>query len=51
MMTSLLCYLSIVSTLIKYIVKIEVVLLDVLSEVYLVPNLIRLLRGRLTSIL
>ena len=44
-MVTLLCYLSIVGTLIKDIVKIEVVLLDVLSEVYLVPNLVRLLRG------
>ena len=44
-MVSLLCYLSIVGTLIKDIVKIEVVLLDVLSEVYLVSNLVRLLRG------
>ena len=45
MIVTLLCYLSIVGTLIKDIVKIEVVLLDVLSEVYLVSNLVRLLRG------
>ena len=44
-MVTLLCYLSIVGTLIKDIVKIEVVLLDVLSEIYLVPNLVRLLVG------
>ena len=45
MIITLLCYLSIVGTLIKDIVKIEVVLLDVLSEIYLVPNLVRLLLG------
>ena len=42
MIITLLYYLSIVGTLIKDIVKIEVVLLDVLSEIYLVPNLVRL---------
>jgi len=45
MIITLLYYLSIVGTLIKDIVKIEVVLLDVLGEVNLVPNLVRFLLG------
>ncbi len=40
-MINLLCYLLIVGTFIKDIVKIEVVFLNVLSEVNLVPNLVR----------
>ena len=41
-MIGLFSYLSIVGSLIEDIVKIEVVLLDVLGEVYLVPNWVRL---------
>ena len=36
---SILSYLSIISAFIKYIVKIEVVLLDVLSQIDLIPIL------------